>query len=66
MFRRFLAAHGYMLEPELIMSRFARPADSQHKHEIIFFCFENLSSYEHKLADFPEEFGRLSSEIRNM
>lgn len=52
--QRFLAAHGYMLESELIMSRFARPADSQHKHEIIFFCFENLSSSGHKLADFPE------------
>jgi hypothetical protein len=52
--RRFLAAHGYVLEPELVMSRFARPADLQHKHEIIFFCFENLSTYRHKLADFPE------------
>jgi hypothetical protein len=52
--RQFLAAHGYVLEPEIVMSRFARPVDSPHKHEIIFFCFENLSSYEHKLADFPE------------
>jgi hypothetical protein len=52
--QRFLAAHGYVLEPELIMSRFARPADAQRKHEIIFFCFENLSSYGHKLSDFPE------------
>jgi hypothetical protein len=51
--QRFLAAHGYVLEPELIMSRFARPADSQHKHEIIFFCYENLSAYGHKLTDFP-------------
>jgi hypothetical protein len=50
--QRFLAAHGYVLEPELVMSRFARPADLQHKHEIIFFCYENLSSYGHKLADF--------------
>jgi hypothetical protein len=52
--QRFLAAHGYVTEPEVVMSRFARPADSEHKHEIIFFCFENLSSYGHKLADFPE------------
>ena len=52
--QRFLTHHGYLLEPELIMSRFARPADSQHKHEIIFFCFENLSSYGHKLVDFRE------------
>jgi hypothetical protein len=50
--QRLLAAHGYVLEPELVMSRFARPADLQRKHEIIFFCHENLSSYGHKLADF--------------
>lgn len=52
--RRFLANRGYVLEPELAMSRFARPADSERKHEIIFFCYENLSSYGHKLKDFPE------------
>jgi len=52
--QRFLTVHGYLLEPELVMSRFARPADAEHRHEIIFFCFENLSSYGHKLKDFPE------------
>lgn len=52
--QRFLVAHGYVLEPELVMSRFARPADARRKHEVIFFCFENLSAYGHKLADFPE------------
>jgi hypothetical protein len=52
--RRFLAARGYVLEPGLVMSRFARPADSERKHEIIFFCYENLSSYGHRLKDFPE------------
>jgi len=52
--RRFLTTHGYFLESELIMSRFARPADPERKHEIIFFCYENLSSYGRKLADFPE------------
>jgi len=52
--KRFLEALGYTLEPELVMSRFARPADSQHKYEIIFFCYENLSNYGHKLADLPE------------
>jgi len=52
--RRFLASRGYVLEPELVMSRFARPADSARKHEIIFFCYENLSSYGHRLKDFPE------------
>jgi len=51
---RFLDIHGYVLEPELVMSRFARPAGSDRKHEIIFFCYENLSSYGHKLKDFPE------------
>jgi hypothetical protein len=48
---RFLTAHGYFLEQELVMARFARPSDPQHKHEIIFFCFENLSPYGHSLAD---------------
>ena len=50
---RFLAAHGYALDSELVMARFARPADLQRKHEIIFFCFESLASYGHKLSDFP-------------
>jgi len=49
--QRFLTARGYVLEPELVMARFARPSDPQHKHEIIFFCFENLSAYGHTLAD---------------
>ncbi len=52
--QRFLAVHGYVLEPELVMPRFARSADSERKHEIILFCFENLSSYRHKLKDFRE------------
>jgi hypothetical protein len=52
--KQFLAGQGYVLEPELVMSRFARPADAERKHEIIFFCFENLSSYRHKLKDFRE------------
>ncbi len=51
--QRFLTAHGYVLEPELVMARFARPSDPQHKHEIIFFCFENLSAYGHTLDDLP-------------
>ena len=51
---QFLKLHGYVSEPEVIMSRFARPADTQRRHEIIFFCYENLSSYGHKLSDFPE------------
>lgn len=62
--QRFLAAHGYVLEPELVMSRFARPADSELRHEIIFFCFENLSSYGHMLKDFPE--GSDSPEKQNI
>lgn len=62
--QRFLTAHGFLLEPELIMSRYARPADPQRKHEIIFFCYENLSSYRHKLVDFHE--GRDSPEQREI
>lgn len=52
--KRFLESHSYTLNPALVMSRFARPADAAHKHEIIFFCFEDLASYGHTLADFPE------------
>jgi len=36
------------------MSRFARPADPAHKHEIIFYCFEDLANYGHTMAGFPE------------
>ncbi len=52
---QFLKAHGYQLESELVMSRFARPADAQHKHEVIFFCYENLSAYGKKLAELPHD-----------
>lgn len=55
--RRFLALHGYTLNPALIMSRFARPADLSRKQEIILFCFEDLASYGHKLSDFPKGSG---------
>lgn len=50
--QRFLSNHGYRQEPELVMARFARPVDGARRHEIIFFCFENLASYGHKLSDF--------------
>lgn len=50
--QRFLAAHKYVTEPEIVMSRFARPIGAERKHEIILFCYENLSSYRHRLADF--------------
>jgi hypothetical protein len=52
--KRFLESRGYKLSAALVMSRFARPADEAHKHEIILFCLEDLSDYGHKLADFPE------------
>ncbi len=55
--KRFLESHGYKLNAALVMSRFARPADVAHKHEIILFCFEDLSNYGHTLADFPENAG---------
>ncbi len=52
--KRLLESQGYKLNSALVMSRFARPADEAHKHEIILFCFEDLSEYGHALADFPE------------
>lgn len=50
--QRFLSNRGYSLGPELVMARFARPVGEARRHEIIFFCFENLASYGHKLSDF--------------
>jgi hypothetical protein len=43
--KRFLDAKGYSLEPRLVVVRFARPVGEDRKHEIIFFCYENLSAY---------------------
>jgi hypothetical protein len=59
---KFLRAHGYTLESELVMSRFARPVGADRKHEILFFCYENLSAYGHKLSEFPD--GSASPEKR--
>jgi hypothetical protein len=52
--KRLLESRGYKLNAALVMSRFARPADAAHKHEIILFCFEDLTDHGHTLADFPE------------
>ncbi len=61
---KFLHAHGYTLGPELVMSRFARPVGADRKHEILFFCYENLSAYGHKLSEFPD--GSASPEKRHI
>jgi hypothetical protein len=53
--KRFLEAQGLSLDQgSSCPASPARPADLRHKHEIIFFCYENLSSYGHKLTDFRE------------
>jgi hypothetical protein len=60
---RFLAEQGYVMDPEQVMSRVARPVDEQRRHEIVLFCFENLATFGHRLADFPEGSQNLEKEL---
>jgi hypothetical protein len=48
--RAFVASKGYLLDEQLMMSRFARVVDEAKKHELILFYFENLSDSGQKLA----------------
>ncbi len=61
---KFLREQGYTLGPELVMSRFARPVGVDRKHEILFFCYEDLFAYGHKLSEFPDD--SVSSEKRHI
>jgi len=54
--RKFMQEKGWVWEPQLVMSRFARVVDESKKNEIIFFYYENLKTHTKKrVADFPEE-----------
>jgi hypothetical protein len=55
---QFLQAHGYTHDDALAMSRFARIVDEAHRHEIIIFYQETLSSLGLSL----ETYAQLSSE----
>ena len=55
---QFLQAHGYIHDDALAMSRFARIVDEAHRHEIIIFYQETLSSLGFSL----ETYAQLSSE----
>jgi hypothetical protein len=43
--RRFLREHGWVWDPQSVMSRFARIVGEAKKDEIIFFYFEPLRAY---------------------
>jgi len=55
---QFLQAHGYTHDDALGMSRFARIVDESHRHEVIIFYQETLSSLGLSL----ETYAQLSSE----
>lgn len=47
----FLAAKGYKLEDELMLSRFLTVPDAEKKHEMILFYIENISTTRKRLSD---------------
>ncbi len=49
---KFLKDKGYLLEDELMMSRFVTVPDLEKKHELILFYLENVSQTKHKLSEF--------------
>ena len=51
----FLKKKGYLLEDELMMSRFLTVPDKAKKHELILYYLENVSSSNHKLAEFYKD-----------
>jgi len=50
----FLKGKGLELEPELVMSRFARVVGADRKHELIFFYMEPLAGSHLRVAEFPD------------
>jgi hypothetical protein len=51
----FLKAKGYLLDPELMQSRFARVVGDDRRHEFLLFYTENMKDRGLKLADFSED-----------
>jgi hypothetical protein len=51
---QFLQAAGYVHDDGLAMSRFARVVDDAHRHEIIIFYQETLSSLGHSLETYNQ------------
>lgn len=50
----FLTAKGYLLEDELMSSRFVTVPDAERKHELILFYIENIQDSGHRLKEFYE------------
>ena len=48
----FLKAKGYLLEDEMMASRFLTVPDAEKKHELILFYIENVKDASRSLADF--------------
>jgi len=67
----FLQKKGYLLEDELMMSRFLTVPDEAKKHELILFYLENVSSTKTRLAEFyqndesTEIWKQISRELTN-
>ena len=55
--QKFLDEKGYLLEDELMMSRFVNVPDEAKKHELILFYIENVSPTKHRLAEFYQSDG---------
>lgn len=52
---KFLAERNLSQDLDLMMSRFARIVGDDHRHEIIFFYWENLRDHGLSAQDFPDE-----------
>ncbi|MCB1024110.1 MAG: hypothetical protein KDB79_06965, partial [Acidobacteria bacterium] len=48
----FLKEKGYILEDELMMSRFITVPQENKKHELILYYFENVSETKNRISDF--------------
>lgn len=49
---RFLKEKGYILEDELMMSRFVNVPDAERRREMILYYLENASASGHRLSQF--------------
>ena len=64
-----LARHGYVMDDELIMSRFVTEVGDARRNELIIFYIETLAKNKASLEDFPdggpasEKFDRLSNSM---
>ena len=66
---RLLAANGYRIDDEMIMSRFVRAVGENRRREVILFYMEPLRLHGHSLSEFPDrgppsaDFDRISATL---